>query len=247
MKLNKIIAIGCIAVSMVCTTYAKEIEAVIQKESEIKEDTVITTVAIVDEAKVRETPSPTGDIICYLNTNEAVVVSERYGDFYKVLVKDDIIGYIYKTQIDTTNLEQVVDTTPQQEEAETLSKGQEIVATAKRYLGGKYVYGGNNLKTGVDCSGLTKEVFETFDINITRLASTQVRDGKIVAKSELRPGDLVFFDTTGKNTGTISHVGIYAGDNMFLHADGTNGVMLSNLNSSYYARNYVTGSRIINS
>ena len=242
MKLNKIIAIGCIAVSMVCTTYATEIEAVIQKESEIKEDTVITTVAIVDEAKVRETPSPTGDIICYLNTNEAVVVSERFGDFYKVLFKDDIIGYIYKTQIDTTTLEQVVDTTPQQEEAETLSKGQEIVATAKRYLGGKYVYGGNNLKTGVDCSGFTQQVMKLCGIKIERSSRAQyASSGVKVSVSEILPGDLVFY---GSNGVTVDHVAIYAGDDQIVHASSARtGIKMSKL---YYGKKLIGVKRVTN-
>lgn len=123
--------------------------------------------------------------------------------------------------------------------------GEEIVAYGKLFIGTPYVWGGNDLKNGVDCSGLTKKVFEGFDINISRLSYTQVNDGKEVSKSELRPGDLVFFDTSGKNNGHISHVGIYAGNNMFLHADCTRGVMISSLSNVYYERNYVTGSRIL--
>ena len=123
--------------------------------------------------------------------------------------------------------------------------GEEIVEYGKLFIGTPYVWGGNDLKTGVDCSGLTKKVFEGFDINISRLSYTQVNDGKVVDKSELRPGDLVFFDTNGINTGHISHVGIYAGDGLFLHADCTKGVTLSSLSNAYYQRNYVTGSRIL--
>ena len=123
--------------------------------------------------------------------------------------------------------------------------GEEIVEYGKLFIGTPYVWGGNDLKNGVDCSGLTKKVFEGFDINISRLSYTQVNDGKRVAKSELRPGDLVFFDTSGENNGQISHVGIYAGNNMFLHADCTKGVTISSLANAYYAKNYVTGSRIL--
>lgn len=123
--------------------------------------------------------------------------------------------------------------------------GEEVVEYGKLFIGTPYVWGGNDLKKGVDCSGLTKKIFEGFDINISRLSYTQVNDGKEVAKSELRPGDLVFFDTSGENNGNISHVGIYAGDDLFLHADCTKGVTLSRLSNTYYTRNYVTGSRIL--
>ena len=123
--------------------------------------------------------------------------------------------------------------------------GEEIVEYGKLFIGTPYVWGGNDIRNGVDCSGLTKKVFEGFDINISRLSYTQVNDGRKVSKSELRPGDLVFFDTSGKNNGNISHVGIYAGNDLFLHADCTKGVTISSLSNAYYARNYVTGSRIL--
>lgn len=124
--------------------------------------------------------------------------------------------------------------------------GEEIVEFGKLFIGTPYVWGGNNLQKGVDCSGLTKQVFEGFDIHISRVSRMQVDDGVRIKKSELRPGDLVFFDTSGVNTGKISHVGIYAGDGQFLHADCTRGVTLSRLSSNYYTKNYVTSSRIIN-
>lgn len=124
--------------------------------------------------------------------------------------------------------------------------GEEIVEYGKLFIGTPYVWGGNDLRRGVDCSGLTKKVFEGFDINISRVSRSQVNDGVRVSKSELRPGDLVFFDTSGINRGRISHVGIYAGNGQFLHADCTRGVTLSSLSSNYYTRNYVTSSRIIN-
>lgn len=124
--------------------------------------------------------------------------------------------------------------------------GEEVVAYGKQFIGTPYVWGGNDLKKGIDCSGLTKEVYKGFNIDISRVSHDQVYDGIRVSKSELRPGDLVFFDTSGINTGRISHVGIYAGDGLFLHADCTRGVTLSRLSDTYYARNYVTGSRILN-
>lgn len=123
--------------------------------------------------------------------------------------------------------------------------GEEVVDYGKQFIGTPYVWGGNDLRKGVDCSGLTKKVYEDFDIKLSRLSYTQVGDGKVIPKSQLRPGDLVFFDTSGTNKGRISHVGIYAGNGMFLHADCTRGVTLSSLSSSYYLRNYVTGTRIL--
>ncbi|WP_054743605.1 C40 family peptidase [Cellulosilyticum ruminicola] len=170
-------------------------------------------------------------------TSRKVYIIGQNNDWYKVNLNGEV-GWIDKSDIQIEDTNYV-----------PYSKvlGEEIVDYGKQFIGTPYVWGGNDLKKGVDCSGLTKGIYKTFDIHITRLAATQVEDGKIIDKKELRPGDLVFFDTTGYNTGKISHVGIYAGNNMFLHADGTNGVMLSRLDSPYYTRNYVTSSRIINS
>ena len=123
--------------------------------------------------------------------------------------------------------------------------GEEIVTYGKQFLGTPYVWGGNDLRTGVDCSGLTKELYGTFDIHISRVSYMQAEDGKTISKDELRPGDLVFFDTSGVNRGNISHVGMYIGNGKFLHADCTHGVMISSLSSNYYRQNYVSSSRIL--
>lgn len=195
-------------------------------------------VATLCEANVniRSYPDQYADCIGTVKDSKLYIIGQN-NDWYKVNLNGET-GWVSKESLQTDYKEYI-----------PYSKvlGEEIVEYGKQFIGTPYVWGGNDLKKGVDCSGLTKGVYETFDINITRLAATQVEDGKIVDKKELRPGDLVFFDTTGQNTGKISHVGIYAGDNMFLHADGTRGVMLSRLDSPYYTRNYVTSSRIINS
>lgn len=185
---------------------------------------------------IRSYPDQYATSLGTLEADKVYIIGQN-NDWYKINL-EGTVGWIDKEDVQLACKEYI-----------PYSKvlGEEIVDYGKQFIGTPYVWGGNDLKRGVDCSGLTKGVYQTFDIHITRLASTQVEDGKIIDKKELRPGDLVFFDTTGQNTGKISHVGIYAGDNMFLHADGTRGVMLSRLDSPYYTRNYVTSSRIINS
>lgn len=123
--------------------------------------------------------------------------------------------------------------------------GEEVVDYGKQFIGTPYVWGGNDLRHGVDCSGLTQQLYRDFDIRLSRVSYMQAGDGMQIPKSQLRPGDLVFFDTTGTNSGKISHVGIYVGDGKFLHADCTKGVTISNLSNSYYVKSYVTGSRVI--
>ena len=93
------------------------------------------------------------------------------------------------------------------------SSGEDVVAVAKEYLGVPYVLGGNGPDEGLDCSGLTELVYRRFGIDLPPVSWQQIKTGRPVAGlSEARPGDLVFF---GRPT---SHVGIYAGDGMMVHA-----------------------------
>ncbi len=119
----------------------------------------------------------------------------------------------------------------------------EIIDYGMSFIGTPYVWGGNSLVYGVDCSGLTQQLFNTFDIEISRVSYNQANDGIPVEKSDLQAGDLVFFNTIGSN---ISHVGIYIDEDQFLHSDSTRGVMVETLSNPYYSRNYVKGVRILN-
>ncbi|WP_280527244.1 C40 family peptidase [Clostridium sp. BJN0001] len=120
-------------------------------------------------------------------------------------------------------------------------KTSSIINTAYSLLGKPYVYGAVG-PNAFDCSGFTKYVYGKSGISLNRTTYQQVTQGSIVSKSNLEPGDLVFFNTMG----SISHVGIYVGGGDFIHAPRTGKpVMVSSLNSSYYSRVYATARRII--
>ena len=104
----------------------------------------------------------------------------------------------------------------------------------KNWRGVRYRYGGLTSK-GVDCSGLSLRAYkELYNVKLPRTVREQARKGTRIQKKNLRPGDLVFF-----KTGRYSrHVGIYLGENKFIHASRSKGVTQSNLNSSYWRSKY---------
>ena len=122
------------------------------------------------------------------------------------------------------------------------SKADSIIATAKKYIGVPYLWGGST-PSGFDCSGFVQYVFKAHGISLNRTCETQYKHGTYVSKSNLKPGDLVFFQNTYKSG--ISHVGIYIGNGQFIHASSSKGVVISNLSSSYYVSHYYGARRIL--
>ena len=116
-----------------------------------------------------------------------------------------------------------------------------ILKTAAQYKGVPYVFGGTTPR-GFDCSGYVQFVFAKHGIRLTRTADTQAKEGKFVSKKNLKPGDLVFFTTYEPGA---SHVGIYAGNQKFWNATSSRGIMLSDLNDSYWGPRYYTARRIL--
>jgi cell wall-associated NlpC family hydrolase len=111
-----------------------------------------------------------------------------------------------------------------------------------KYMGVSYVLGGAS-SDGMDCSGYTMTVYKnSVGKMLPRASAEQSKLGKSIELSELKFGDLIFFNTTGESA---SHVGIYLGDDLFAHASVSLGVTISSLQSSYYAKRYECARRII--
>ncbi len=117
--------------------------------------------------------------------------------------------------------------------------GSAIVKEGKKHLGVRYLYGGTTPK-GFDCSGFTSYTFKKKKVKLPRTAAQQYKKGKSVSKKNLKAGDLVFFKTTSKTK--ISHVGIYVGNNKFIHSAGK-GVSITSINDPYYWKSKYAGAR----
>ena len=127
----------------------------------------------------------------------------------------------------------------------TSATGVNIVEFSKKYLGYKYVSGGASPEAGFDCSGFTTYVYKNFGITLSRTSTAQASNGTAVQKSNLKQGDLVIFNNSSNTK--VGHVGIYIGDNKFIHAaNPSKGVIITSLSDSYYSARYVGARRIIN-
>ena len=126
------------------------------------------------------------------------------------------------------------------------TKANEVIAYAKTLLGKPYVWGAQG-PNSFDCSGFTYYVFKNkAGIVLPRTSSAQSKYGTYVSKSNLKAGDLVFFDTNGANNGNVSHVGMYIGNGQMIHASyGQKKIVIANFNDSYYQKAYVNARRVL--
>ena len=225
-----------------------------KKETETSSDKEIAeSIKYVNTESVNVRSGPGTDyeaIDSYVLNNSVTVIGEN-GDWYKVKLEDNEIGYISKTLLSderepSTSREADERKTEESKEqvASAGSKGEELVEFAKQYLGCPYVYGGSGPDT-FDCSGFTMYVYENFGISLSHSAIAQSYVGTYVAKEDLQPGDLVFF-LEYETMDEIGHVGIYIGDGNFIHASSGSGycVKISTLLSGSYDVRYDTARRI---
>ncbi len=186
--------------------------------------------------RMRTGPATSYSIIYTLGTNTSVHVTGRTNGWYR-------IEYNGKTGYMCDDYVTIGSVVPSSEGTE---RGREIAEYAKQFEGYRYVYGGATPSGGFDCSGLVYYVYHThFGYTIERGAGSQYAySGKYITKSELQPGDLVFFSSNGFSS--VTHVGLYLGGGKFIHAcDSDHGVIISDLTSTHYTSQYYGAKRII--
>lgn len=187
---------------------------------------------------VRTGPNTDYKKIAALTDGTVVEITGEQDGWYAIVTYAGTEGFVSAKYLEDADKPDTWDLDPD-------DLGLQIVEYAKTLLGKKYVYGATG-PNSFDCSGFTYYVYQHFGYTLNRGGTGQLSNGVSVEKSELQPGDLVFFDD-GKNPNyPISHVGIYVGDGQFIHAS-TNGykVIISDLTTGSYARKYVYARRII--
>jgi cell wall-associated NlpC family hydrolase len=179
------------------------------KAAEIAVETSTTLYAKIDmPVSVRNTADTAGTVLSFTGEGQTYEVVESPGAGWFKIKTPEGEGYIQSSAAT------LIEKTREKVDKSVLQR-KEIVDYALQFVGGRYVYGGVNPKTGVDCSGFTSYVLRNAaGVNLSHSSKAQAREGRSVSYEEARAGDLVFY---GKN-GSINHVALYIGDGRVVHA-----------------------------
>jgi cell wall-associated NlpC family hydrolase len=203
-------------------------------------------------ANVRSTANIDSAIVIKLQKGQKVSITASEGNWYKISVNGKV-GWIAKSliKIQAANTSRGTDVEREDEievpdddslDGSKSELANSIISLARKYMGVRYVYGGSS-PNGFDCSGFAQYIYSKNGIKINRTAAQQSKQGVHVKKSDLKPGDLVFFDTDGRKS-YINHVGIYIGSGRFIHASsGRRRVIIGTVNEGSYLRYYMTARR----
>jgi len=214
---------------------------------------VLTTKGSINANGVnfRESANTTGKVINSLGKGTSVEILDTRSGWHKIKVGSKV-GYVVEKFITTTNTTNASAETSRSTTAETLIVSDDsddtavgkLIAYAKEYVGVHYVYGGKS-PSGFDCSGFVGYVYKNFDIKLNSSAASMYSNGTRVSKSTLSAGDILFFDASSRGkSGSIDHVGIYLGNNTFIHASTSNRkVIIQSL--SEYRGTYIGAKRVM--
>lgn len=225
-----------------------------QDEEEQPEETIEATMYVNSEiVNLREEASISSQSLARLTKGTEVTVHSNSNGWSKVTV-DGVDGYISSALLSDRKPEETTSRALTEERQEIYNEEEQYQETsapvanyssatgnavcdyARQFEGCSYVYGGTT-PDGFDCSGFTQYVYSNFGIELNRTAEAQASNGAYVSKDELQAGDLLIF---------THHAGIYLGDGTFIHAENSRtGVVITDLDSSYYTNNYITARRVV--
>lgn len=200
------------------------------EDSYSAENYSLRAVISTGQLRLRSEPSTYSEIVAEISRGTVVDVLYQLPDWVSVYF-DGYTGYLkidfvrlYYGDIDTSYL------------------AEKIVAHSKQFLGTPYLWGGNDLRRGIDCSGFVHHVFRDYGVYLCRSSAAMAQNGVQIGRYEIQAGDLLLFDTAGG--GIITHVGLYIGGGDFIHSSNM-GVVISSLYEPYYLRTYMEARRVL--
>lgn len=208
-----------------------------------------------DHVRVRTYPSLDSydNILFQVSRGQDVEILDTAGDFYRVNVRDSEEVYIFREFVRVVDpvAEALYEQQREEERQARIAARAEttgvlvddLLAYAKSYIGTPYRFGSTDPSRGFDCSGFVMTAMRGVGVYLQRSSRDMAaNNGIYVGRDELMPGDLVFFNTNGRN---ISHVGIYIGGNQFIHSESRRGVTITSMSDNYWRNRYVRANRVI--
>lgn len=183
-----------------------------------------------NNVRMRAGASTNAQILCELFYGNVVTITGTSGDWTAVIC-NGTPGYVYSQYVKAGSFSSTVSP-----DAGGSAEGRQVAEYALQFVGYNYCWGGKSPDTGFDCSGLVYYVYQQFGYTLNRVACDQASNGVHVEPDQLQPGDILCFYS---GSDYIGHVGIYIGDNKFVHAQNSaTGVVVSALEGYYASRGF---------
>ena len=200
-----------------------------------------STMYTTDRLNLRKGAGTSYSVITTLDKGIAVTVHSSSNGWSKVSV-NGMTGYVSSSYLSSTKPSNSSSST----DSSTSSKVDKVLNFASQQLGKPYVWGAQG-PNSFDCSGLTYYVYKNAaGITLPRTSVEQSKYGTTVSKSNLKAGDLIFFDTSGPNDGGVSHVGIYVGNGQMIHASSSQKKIVKvSVETSYWNNAFVRAKRVL--
>ncbi len=192
-------------------------------------------IRVVRPTPIYQRPDLRAPVYWHVPARYHLMMRQQRGNWCGVLMQNGTLGWLPRSAVHITPYEVIY----------TLPRGVDpnyVTRLAMQYLGARYRWGGNDPRTGVDCSGFVKLVYEQLGVRLPRRAREQALKGIPITRIEhLQPGDRLYFSIKGKH---IDHTGIYIGDGYFIHsARSRGGVAIDHLSHPLYRRSLVAARR----
>ena len=199
-------------------------EALKLAQQEVKEMATVTTEAL----RIREEASTESRTLAVVNKDDDFVVVEKLDGWIKIEV-DDYEGYISADYAEVAMKLKTGNTMKELTYGNGVSQTRvDLVNYALQFVGNRYVWGGESLTKGVDCSGFTMKIYQKYGIYLPHSSRAQPNHGTKISRDQIRPGDLIFYG----NGKSINHVAIYIGNGQVVHASNArDGIKIS---SAFY-------------